>query len=471
MPSDDELYAARERAERRLAAVPDVIGVGLGAKYVGGESTRRPALVVYVRRKRTASEVPVEHRIPAEIDGVPTDVEEMGRGELAQASDTFDAKKYRPLTGGTRIATSEFPLSGVVEPGSAGTLGCMARTTPGNVAVALTAWHVLLPKYSLQPDAVGQPTASTGWCGCCSDVIGQRVSAQTWQPDMDAAYIVLDSDVEWMATIAGVGSVRGVRDVTPTEAAAGVSVRQRGMKSGPRDGVVRSVAAPFESAEAPGPMTGLVQVRRPAGSGPVARKGDSGSAVVDDRNMVVGILFGTGEDPTTHEPWAVATPIARVQSRLKVVVATNPPAVTHIQGVPSPVETGRKLERDLATTAAGQMWLELFRAHRAEVTELIARDRRVMLAWHRNSGPALLHHAWCTVYDAGVRMPYEVDGQAVALAVNRILDALHDRGSEPLRQAVADVEPLLVGLDGLTYAQLLARADAAANEPRIGAPV
>lgn len=142
-------------------AIPGVHAVGIGSKIVAGQRTSETAIMVFVVRKKPVSDLRPEEIIPAEIDGVKTDVYE---------SDVFrdfaeDEKKYRdPLMAGSRLvvggATGPVlehhpPFPDTITPakglGGIGTLGCFAKTGgPSPKVVALTNWHVLSAPNSAQ---------------------------------------------------------------------------------------------------------------------------------------------------------------------------------------------------------------------------------------------------------------------------------------------------------------------------------
>jgi hypothetical protein len=81
--SDGEVYervrAVKRAHERGLLRKANVVGVGVGLRQRGGVRTGEVVLVVMVRQKRPAEQLAAEDRIPAEIDGVPVDVQEVGR--------------------------------------------------------------------------------------------------------------------------------------------------------------------------------------------------------------------------------------------------------------------------------------------------------------------------------------------------------------------------------------------------------
>jgi hypothetical protein len=80
-PSEEMLARAGEvrRAHQgELLRRANVVGVGIGIRRRQGKSTGEVALVVLVRRKLPRDMLAPEDRVPAEIDGVPVDVQEVG---------------------------------------------------------------------------------------------------------------------------------------------------------------------------------------------------------------------------------------------------------------------------------------------------------------------------------------------------------------------------------------------------------
>lgn len=63
---------------KRLLALANVVGVGVGLRQRGGELTDEIALVVMVQRKLPPDGLDPADHIPAEIEGVPVDVQEIG---------------------------------------------------------------------------------------------------------------------------------------------------------------------------------------------------------------------------------------------------------------------------------------------------------------------------------------------------------------------------------------------------------
>ncbi len=82
MVQNDELERLRvvkDMYEADLMQKPNVVGVGIGLRQRKGELTGEPAIVVSVTYKPPASMMAPEDVIPSELDGVPVDVQPVGR--------------------------------------------------------------------------------------------------------------------------------------------------------------------------------------------------------------------------------------------------------------------------------------------------------------------------------------------------------------------------------------------------------
>lgn len=81
MGSEEEMErvrAVKARYEQKLMRLPNVIGVGIGLREVGGQITDQVALSVLVSHKVPLEQLRPRDRIPGELDGVPVDVREVG---------------------------------------------------------------------------------------------------------------------------------------------------------------------------------------------------------------------------------------------------------------------------------------------------------------------------------------------------------------------------------------------------------
>lgn len=154
MPSKRQLRKARETISRRFNTPdrPGITDVYVGFKERGGEETDQPAVVVRVTRKKPLSELPERDRIPQEVEGVQTDVQEgpmlKALSTLPLASVSVLTKRLRPCPGGISIGHENV---------TAGTLGTWVRHLQGGQYI-LSNNHVLADSNAAHyGDAILQP--------------------------------------------------------------------------------------------------------------------------------------------------------------------------------------------------------------------------------------------------------------------------------------------------------------------------
>ena len=76
--SVDQVRAIKAKYEQELLSKPNVVGLGIGYREVGGQMTNQVGLIVMVRRKVPRAQLAPQEVIPAQIEGIPTDVREVG---------------------------------------------------------------------------------------------------------------------------------------------------------------------------------------------------------------------------------------------------------------------------------------------------------------------------------------------------------------------------------------------------------
>src|SRR6266852_918279 len=97
----------------------NVVGVGMGRKTVNGKLTQELSVRFYLERKLPLNVINPEHLLPAEINGVPTDVVETGRFQrlptaaLALAANP-NQQKVRPAQPGVSCGFKFPPAVGMV---------------------------------------------------------------------------------------------------------------------------------------------------------------------------------------------------------------------------------------------------------------------------------------------------------------------------------------------------------------------
>lgn len=72
--------------EKILLAKANVVGVGVGYCFNTGQRTESIGLVVMVSRKMPLKQLRPEDVVPAEIEGVPVDVQEVGEINAQRSS-------------------------------------------------------------------------------------------------------------------------------------------------------------------------------------------------------------------------------------------------------------------------------------------------------------------------------------------------------------------------------------------------
>jgi len=70
--------AVKATHEAELLRKANVVGVGIGFRQRGGRQTDEVCIVVSVHEKVPLDQLAPDDRIPAELEGVPVDVQEVG---------------------------------------------------------------------------------------------------------------------------------------------------------------------------------------------------------------------------------------------------------------------------------------------------------------------------------------------------------------------------------------------------------
>lgn len=162
MSTAEDCLAIKESLENNLITMPSVNGIGVGMKWVDGVPTDTPAILVFVQKKLPESNVvsmySASEIIPPIIDGVPTDVIEVG--DIVKQN---LRSRARPIQPGYSIGQK-----GV----TAGTIGGFFIDRKGD-PVVLSNNHVLanenkakIGDYIYQPgplDAGSLNTSISGW--------------------------------------------------------------------------------------------------------------------------------------------------------------------------------------------------------------------------------------------------------------------------------------------------------------------
>lgn len=296
----EELRELKRRVESELLRKAGVRGVGIGYKIVGGESTGELAIVVMVTKKiRPASDIPPRERIPLEMEGVRTDVVEVGVVRVPRPLEIGRREKLRPAPGGCSIGHVR---------STAGTLGCLVRR--GEEAFILSSNHVLAAtNLGVRGDYILQPGPADG------GVVPEDAIAKL----VDYAPLDFSGENELDAAIARPFFpdlvTPEILEIGEPQGKAAPELLAEVVKSGRTTGLTRGKIGVVEATI--DVLYGLERVRF-VGQCVVVTSGfsaggDSGSAVLyPESKKMVGLLFAGSEEAT------VFTPIDTVLSRLDV---------------------------------------------------------------------------------------------------------------------------------------------------------
>lgn len=317
----DRYFRALNKTRGKLLGLQNVVGVGVGYKNVGEESTGEPAFIVYVEKKLPSANLTRSHVVPKKIDGLDTDVIEIGVVRMLGVRTT----RERPCQPGVSIGHYQ---------STAGTFGAVVKDKATKELMVLSNNHVLANGSSFQEaraksgDPILQPGPYDG--GTIKDRIGtlhryvplvKSVSKSDCpvasavarggtsllnlvkqdyeirfykrfktENTVDCALAKLDSADLVKATILEVGDIAGVSEIKP-----GLKVLKSGRTTGLTSGVVKSVGTTLQVEMKEDEKVWFSdQVVCDMASQP----GDSGSLVLDQDRKVVGLLFA-GSDKLT----------------------------------------------------------------------------------------------------------------------------------------------------------------------------
>jgi hypothetical protein len=419
----------KQRVRDQLVSMPGVHGVGVGSKFVSGARTDELAITVFVHKKLPLNALSAEQVIPAEIEGIRTDVVE---SPFAECLD--DTGRYRPLVGGSQLeyTTTEHPTpNSTVTHFNAGTLGCIARAKKTGKNVILTNGHVAAgcgdPSIAINAGKrLGQPDDVSD-CTCCSKcwatVVGTVIDAKI---NPDAGLIQIDKCIDVSPNIREIGAIQGVLTTPQINALEGQRVQVRGAKTASiKFGTVHGVSVDDTSicrerddaASVTRPYTHAIRVDADTNN-MFGQRGDSGSAVLDMSGNLVGLLFagvvGIGSAPSHGVVARIDDILSQFQTAwdLEIITAQNaatfgvspaaapaPHAFAAIEPAQAAVEGFRPTEEELQllgrardemlATPTGERFSQLIGRHVPEIQALIRTRKRIAAVWRRVSAADL----------------------------------------------------------------------------------
>lgn len=297
--TEEEAVEVKDRHETSLLAKKNVIGVGVGPRNKRGETS----VIVLVEKKEDIGALSEDDMIPTYIDGVRTDVLEIG--EIKPMAGVH-IERRRPVYGGT---------SAIWHKGTACTLGAIVYRD--GVAYALQNTHCANPHWKgakigdpiiqPSPNDGGKKTGNKDIIGYSSDYRELKLDGSTLN-EFDSALVKLEVDSTKLYQ-EGLGGIKAE--------IAQVNVGDVVWKSGRTTGVQTSkviakdvTVAVNYGTDKPGLFKNQIIAENT--NGYFTSGGDSSSLVVNENRNPVGQIFA-GSDKI-----AIFSPIATIMNHFNI---------------------------------------------------------------------------------------------------------------------------------------------------------
>ena len=314
----EELSTVRETLKENrdhLLARANVIATGVGYKISAGQKTSNLSIVCSVTQKLAASKLSNQDLVPAALGGIPTDVVQTGIIRTLQAP----TDRIRPAPGGASIGHRDI---------TAGTLGCLVEKN--GLKYILSNNHVLANSNNaeigdpiLQPgpydggsfpddhiadlaefvpvNLTGIPsecpiaTGTAGFLNSIARLLGsnvelQAINLQATDNLVDAAIARPLNPDDVSEEILQIGTIQGT-----AEGELGLAIKKSGRTTQFTTGEIEQVDVTVNVQYGEGKIATFTDQLM---AGAMSQGGDSGSAVLDNENHIVGLLFA-GSDTTT----------------------------------------------------------------------------------------------------------------------------------------------------------------------------
>jgi len=324
---------------------------------------------------------------------------------------------------------------------------------------------------------VGQPDNS--FPSSCLDCMNNRIgTVKAARLDLDCALIQLDPGMKYKNEIEQIGIVSGTHTVTHDEATSHTyHVQKRGCVTGWTCGTIWALDVDGEMETGPNLFhrryAGAMQIHSVGAT--FSNEGDSGAAVLNSANEVIGILFGGSGGDT------VAIPIGSIQDAMEVIVQSTTadqkgkvftvpqPAALHAMSSAAPSKAVnmssiasisfqaqlRKAEQQLDETPLGRPFVMFVRHFSSELQSLINTNRRVAAIWRRNGGPTLVQVFLAMLQKSNQRIPVEIYGRPLSDCIMNIQRVLARYGSPGFAAVLSEFAPRLARMAGHAYRELI----------------
>ena len=299
-----------------LLSFQNVIGIGCGHKHVNNINTLEPCIHVLVENKVNYRTLTKNNIIPKTYMGIKTDVIQVGKINL-EISNEF-TKKLRHLEGGGNIGPAGI--------NSYGTICCIAKKNMKINDEDIVIYYILsnnhvLADYNRYPigSAFLQPSARFNGKYPNDAIAGLETFIEIKFIEANNKYInYVDCAIARIANpqiisnkILGIGAIKGI-----SKPKVDMNIRKSGVTTGLTSGYITSLGISIKvdvtslKKEAFFKDQLLIQVE--------TKPGDSGSAIINKNNEIVGMHMGSGGDG-----YSLSNDINLVLEKLNVEVYTG----------------------------------------------------------------------------------------------------------------------------------------------------
>lgn len=289
-----------KRSKESLLTLPHVIGLGQGFKEVKGVITEQEAVIVLVKRKVPSEQLRKHQLIPKTIDGLVTDVIEVGEMKAysvvnPEVSLQSSISRMRPAAPGVSIGHYRT---------TAGTFGAVVYNRKSGQPLILSNNHILANSSNgrdlrakigdpiLQPGKIDGGSTSKDTIARLKKYVGLNEYPKINNVDCALAQ-PLSNDLVTPDVI-GIGKVLGV--ASPQ---VGLDVKKSGRTTGLTTGQIRAVNVTLYVNYGRGRT---LRFENQILTTNMSSAGDSGSLVVEKNNKAVGLLFAGSDQGTILNP-------------------------------------------------------------------------------------------------------------------------------------------------------------------------
>lgn len=319
----EKIHLALQKNKKKLLSMKNVIGVGIGYKESLEASTGAPKMgvVVLVKHKLPETELEAHQIVPKQINGVITDVIEVGELRLLGRTERGGPAQPGRSIGHYKITAGTF--GAVVKDRQTGELlilsnnHVLANGTNGKDNKAKMGDPILLPGPhdggNIEKDIIGRlykyhpiekvftqsscarAASAEFWANALCQFLAPKYKVKVMRQNegantVDAALAKPVNPEQLDSSILDIGEVQGV-----AEAEVGMEVTKSGRTTGVTEGVVKAINATVQVDMGDGEEAVF---HDQIIATPMSQGGDSGALVLDMKKRAVGLLFA-GSDKTT----------------------------------------------------------------------------------------------------------------------------------------------------------------------------